>query len=109
PDGTELRIGESKAKVLSQVADVSLASPLGVGENVFTVNVDRPANGRDEKVSLIVKIGYRIRPDLSGLDSDHPVLRILVDGAPLAKMVIDGKPLDLGTDGKGNYDIDITS
>jgi hypothetical protein len=109
PDGTELRIGDAKSKVVSQSADIALASPLGVGENVFTVDVDRPANARDEKVSLIVKIGYRIRPDLSGLDSDRPVLRILVDGAPLAKMVIDGKPLDLGADGKGAYDIDITS
>lgn len=109
PDGTELRIGDAKAKVTSQGADIALAHPLGVGENVFTVDVDRPASGRDEKVSLIVKIGYRIRPDLSGLDSDRPVLRILVDGAPLAKMVIDGKPLDLGQDGKGSYDIDITS
>jgi hypothetical protein len=34
PDGTELRIGESKSKVTSQGADISLASPLGVGENV---------------------------------------------------------------------------
>jgi hypothetical protein len=109
PDGTELRIGDAKAKVASQAADIALAAPLGVGENVFTVDVDRPANARDEKVSLIVKIGYRIRPDLSGLDSDRPVLRILVDGAPLAKMVIDGKPLDLGQDGRGSYDIDITS
>ncbi len=109
PDGTELRIGDAKAPVSSQIADVSLAKPLTVGENVFSVDVDRPANGRDEKVSLIVKIGYRIRPDLSGLDGEHPVLRIAVDGAPLAKMVIDGKPLDLGPDGKANYDIDVTA
>jgi hypothetical protein len=108
-DGTELRIGDAKATVSNQVADIPLAKPLTVGENVFSVDVDRPANGRDEKVSLIVKIGYRIRPDLSGLDAEHPVLRIAVDGAPLAKMVIDGKPLDLGPDGKGKYEIDVTA
>src|SRR5262249_9730674 len=39
----------------------------------------------------------------------RPVLRILVDGVPLAKMVIDGKPLDLGPDGKGKYEIDVTA
>jgi len=109
PDDTELRIGETKAKVTGQVADLPLATPLAVGENRFTVHVDRPANGRDEKVALIVKIGYRIRPDLSGLEEGRPVLRILVDGAPLAKMVIDGKPLDLGPDGKGKYEIDVTA
>jgi hypothetical protein len=109
PDGTELRVGQASAKVTGQVADLVLAAPLNVGENVFTVDVDRPAKGRDEKVALVVKIGYRIRPDLSALESDRPALRILVDGAPLAKMVIDGKPFDLGPDGKGKYDIDVTA
>jgi hypothetical protein len=109
PDGTELGVGKAKAKVTSQVADITLAAPLNVGENFFTVDLDRPENGRDEKIALVVKIGYRIRPDLSALDSDRPALRILVDGAPLAKMVIDGKPFDLGPDGKGKYDLDVTA
>jgi len=109
PDGTELRIGEAKAKVMGQTVDLALANPLGVGENVFTVDVDRPANGRDEKVSLVVKIGYRIRPDLAALEAERPLLRIAVEGAPLAKIAIDGKLLDLGPDGKATYDIDISA
>jgi hypothetical protein len=109
PDGTEVRAGESKAKVTAHAADLILPTPLKVGENLFTVAVDRPASGRDENVSLIVQIGYRIRPDLSALDSERPVLRIAIEGAPLATMTIDGKPLALGADGKGQYDLDVTS
>ena len=110
PDGTQLRIGEGSPVVVSaQTADLPLATPLQVGSNLFNVDIDRPANGRDEKVSLVVKIGYRIRPDLSLLDTEHPLLRVAVDGTPGATVEVDGKPLTLGTDGKGAYDVDITS
>jgi hypothetical protein len=108
PDGTEVRAGESKAQVTGHAADLILASPLKVGENMFSVAVDRPGSGRDESVSLIVQIGYRIRPDLAALDSDRPQLRIAIEGAPLASMIIDGKTLALGADGKGQYDVDVT-
>jgi hypothetical protein len=107
PDGTQLRMGETKATVTSQVADLPLITPLRVGENKFAVDVDRPT-GRDEKVTLVVKIGYRIRPDLSTLEADRPLLRVAIEGAPGAAMVVDGKPLILGPDGNGNYDLDVT-
>jgi hypothetical protein len=109
PDGTEVRAGDSKAQITGRVADLVLTSPLKVGENLFSVAVDRPGSGRDETVSLIVQIGYRIRPDLSALDSDKPQLRIAIEGAPGASMAIDGKTLTLGNDGKGQYDIDVTN
>jgi hypothetical protein len=109
PDGTEVRAGEAKAQVTARSADLVLASPLKVGENLFSVAIDRPANGRDETVSLIVQIGYRIRPDLSALDSERPMLRIAIEGAPMASMTIDGKPLTLGTDGKGFHEVDVTT
>jgi hypothetical protein len=109
PDDTELRIGETKAKVAGQVADLPLAAPLAVGENVFTVDVNRPGNGRNEKVSLIVRIGYRIRPISSGLEEDRPGCASSSMERRSREMVIDGKPLDLGPDGKGKYDIDVTA
>jgi hypothetical protein len=109
PDGTEVRAGDSKAQVTAHAADLVLTSTLKVGENLFSVAIDRPGSGRDETVSLIVQIGYRIRPDLSALDSDRPLLRIAIEGAPLASMQIDGKTLTLGSDGKGQYDVDVTS
>ena len=108
PDGTEIRAGDSKAQVAAHAADLILTNSLKVGENLFSVTVDRPGSGRDESVSLIVQIGYRIRPDLAALDSDRPQLRIAIEGAPMASMMIDGKPLALGADGKGQYDVDVT-
>jgi hypothetical protein len=108
PDGTELRIGEAKGKIAATAVDLALSSPLKVGSNTFAVDIDRPANGRDEKVSLVVKIGYRIRPDLSLLGGERAILRVAIEGAPGATMTVDGKPLTLGSDGKGSYDVDIT-
>jgi hypothetical protein len=109
PDGTELRIGEVKGKIASNTVDLALPAPLKVGSNTFAVDIDRPANGRDEKVSLVVKIGYRIRPDLSQLGGERAILRVAIEGAPGASMTIDTKPLVLGSDGRGSYDVDITS
>jgi hypothetical protein len=109
PDGTELRLGDVKGKISATTADLPLASPLKVGANTFSVDIDRPANGRDEKVSLVVKIGYRIRPDLSALGGDRPLLRVTVEGAPGASMTVDGKPLVLGADGTGSYDVDVSA
>jgi hypothetical protein len=108
PDGTELRSAGAQAKVVRETADLQLSTPLRVGDNQFDVDIDRPANGRDERVALVVKIGYRIRPDLSMLDSDHPALRVAIDGLSGAVVTIDGKSLVLGPDGKGVYDLDVT-
>jgi hypothetical protein len=108
PDGTELRIGDAKGKIAASAVDLALATPLKVGANTFAVDIDRPTNGRDEKVSLVVKIGYRIRPDLSLLGGERSILRVAIEGAPGASMTVDGKALVLASDGKGNYDVDIT-
>jgi hypothetical protein len=109
PDGTVLRIGTTRATVATESADLPLATPLKVGDNVFSVDVDRPSNGRDETVPLVVKIGYRIRPDPSQLDSDLPKLRVVVDGAPLATVIMGGEKLALGPEGTANYDVDVSS
>ena len=63
PDGTELRIGETKAKIAANASTLRSPRLSMSGATLFAVDIDRPANGRDEKVSLVVKIGYRIRPD----------------------------------------------
>ncbi|HEY3595732.1 MAG TPA: hypothetical protein VGL13_17720 [Polyangiaceae bacterium] len=109
PDGTVLRIGTTRATVAAESADVPLATPLKVGDNVFNVDVDRPANGRDETVPLVVKIGYRIRPDPSQLDNDQPKLRVVVDGAPGGTVTMGGAPLLLGAEGSANYDVDVSA
>jgi len=96
------------ARVVDEIADLQLTAPLRVGDNAFDIDVERPAGGRQERVSLVVKIGYRIRPDVSRLDSDHPALRVAIDGVGGAIVTVEGKPLALGADGKGVYDIDIT-
>jgi hypothetical protein len=109
PDGTVLRVGTTRATVAAESAELPLASPLKVGDNVFMVDVDRPGDGRDETVPLVVKIGYRIRPDSSQLDSEQPKLRVIVEGAPFANVTMGGDKLALGPEGSANYDVDVST
>jgi hypothetical protein len=109
PDETSLRIEGATAIVRDKGADLPLATPLRVGENRFDFDIDRPTNGRDERVALAVQIAYRIRPDLSLLDADRPLLRVAVEATPGSNVTVDGKAIALGADGRGNYDLDVTS
>ena len=63
---------------------------------ISSKSINRPGSGRDERVGLVVKIGYRIRPDLSLIDSNHPALRVAIDGLSGAVVTVEGKCLVLG-------------
>ena len=108
-DGTQIRIESSSAVVSKQTADLTLASPLAVGDNRFVVDVDRPGVGRRERVKLLVQIAYRIRPDVSRLEGEHPTLRIAVEAPHGTSVLVDGKQAALGPDGRGSQDIDLTA
>jgi hypothetical protein len=109
PDGTVVEIGGVKGTVRAGVAEISLAKPLAVGENRFSVQIDRPGAGRDETVGLVVPIAYRVYPDLSALGAARPMLQIAVEAAPGTAATVDGKPVTLGADGKGVFPIDLTA
>jgi hypothetical protein len=108
-DGTQAKIDGVVATFAHGAVDVPLAHPLGVGENHLTVVIDRPGNGRDESVPLVVPVAYRVRPDLSALDASPPSLRIAVEAQPGASVAIDGKPLALGADGHASYAFDVSA
>lgn len=109
PDGTTFAIAGASGVVKDRVADVTLPSPLLVGDNKFVIRIDRPGTGRDEDVKLVVPISYRIRPDLSGLAGNEPSVRIVVEATRDTKVTVDGKPVALGVDGKGSHPIDVAS
>ncbi|HQP39487.1 MAG TPA: hypothetical protein PLI95_30095, partial [Polyangiaceae bacterium] len=109
PDGTTFAIAGASGVVKDRVADVTLPSPLLVGDNKFVIRIDRPGTGRDEDVKLVVPISYRIRPDLSGLAGNEPSVKIVVEATRDTKVTVDGKPVALGADGKGSHAIDVAS
>jgi hypothetical protein len=108
-DGAVLRIGNASGVVAKHVADIALPTPLKVGKNQFSVDVDRGGKGRREQVGLLVQIGYRLNPDVSHLEGEHPTLSIKIDAVAGASVLIDGKPTVIGPDGRGSYDIDLTA
>jgi hypothetical protein len=104
-----LRIDQNEAKVSSTSADIQLNKPLVVGDNKFSVVIDRPNSGRDETVALTIPIAYRIRPDLSALSASPPSIKVLVEAEPGSTVTIDTNAVAIAPDGKGSVSIDVTS
>ncbi len=108
PDGTKISLGDAAAVVAAHKAQIPLVAPLALGENRLKVAVDRPANGRDETVGLSVQVGYRLRPDLSMLNSDKPTLHIALEGLEGTEITLDGKLFKLA-DGPKAHAIDVSA
>ena len=107
PDGTRLSIAGAAATVSGAVALVPLPAALSVGENRLKVEIDRPANGRDETVGVMVHVAYRIRPDLAALQAERPAFQITVEASSGTTVTIDGQKLPLAA-GRGVSSIDVS-
>lgn len=99
PEGTKLKVGESEASVSRWRATLPLETPLPVGDSTLKVSIDRPGSGRDETVSLPVRVAYRIRPDLTTLEGDNPHLLLVVEAMKGSKVELEGEPIPLRDDG----------
>jgi hypothetical protein len=106
PDGTTVSIEAASATVTGGVALIPLPAALSVGPNRFKVSIDRPGNGRDETVSVVVHVAYRIRPDLAALQAERPAFQIVAEAASGTTVTIDGRPVPLAS-GRGVESIDV--
>ncbi|MBL8739918.1 MAG: hypothetical protein JNK04_02455, partial [Myxococcales bacterium] len=95
PDGTLLTVRDAEAKIAGGKATVPLLAPLAIGDTALTIRVDRPGSGRDEDVSLKVRVAYRIRPDLTTLEADRPSLQIVIEAMEGATVSLDGEDVPL--------------
>lgn len=105
-DGTTAAVQGVKGTFASGEAEVVLPKPLHVGANALTVRIDRPGMGRDEDVSLLVPVAYRVRADVSPMNGPRPAIVIRVEALPGSHVVVDGKPVELGPGGTGELTID---
>jgi hypothetical protein len=87
-------------------ADLALPEPLRVGENTLPLVIDRPGMGRDETVKLVVPVAYRVRADVSTMESARPSITIRVEARPGTDVRVDGKPVSLDASGMGAYAVD---
>lgn len=109
PDGTILTVDGARGTTTGGVAIVPLARALAVGDNRFSVQINRPGGGRDESVGLVMPIAYRVRPNLALLQEGKPSFSIDVEAAPGASITIDGAGVVLGADGKGSVTVDVAA
>ena len=108
PDGTIMTVKGATGKTTSNVADVTLQEPLKVGDNEFTVEIDRPNSGRDESVELHVPVAFRVRPDLAGLQSQPPTFHVEVQATQGSNVLVDGTSLKLDEQGMARYPVDVS-
>jgi hypothetical protein len=108
-DGTTASLDGAKATFTNKEADLDLKTPLKVGDNPFTIEIDRPSTGRDETIKAIVPVAYRVRADLPDIASDPPVITVRVEALPGTDVRVDGKPVALDVRGTGTFAIDISS
>lgn len=109
PDGTRIRAGDTEQVVQDRRAEIPLSKPLGVGRNELELSIDRPGSGRDETVSVVIPVSYRIRPQLSSLALSRPAITIEVQAQPGASVTIDGASVGIGADGTGRTSIDVSN
>jgi hypothetical protein len=107
-DGTVVDLAGSSATFHGAEADLPLKAPLHVGDNPLALHVDRPGMGRDETVSVVVPVSFRIRADLATLGAPRPTITVRVEATPGTQVQVDGQPVSLDANGHGAHAIDIS-
>ncbi len=106
PDGTTATLASAKATFAGGQADLPVATPLHLGENDFSLQVDRPGMGRDETMNFVVPVSYRVRADVTTMSAPRPAITIRVEARPGTDVKVDGKPVALDANGAGAYVVD---
>ena len=105
-DGTIVSVGSIKATFTAGETDLPLAAPLHVGDNNLSLAIDRPGMGRDETVKLVVPVAYRVRADVSTMETSHPSITVRVEAPVDTEVRVDDKPVQLDASGMGTYLLD---
>jgi hypothetical protein len=108
-DGTVVKLDGAKGAFKAKEADLTLAAPLKVGDNAITLHLERPGRSRDEEVTAVVPIAYRVKADLTGLAGAHPTIVVRVEATPGTDVRVEDKPVTLDANGQGSYAIDVAS
>lgn len=105
-DGTVVSIGSIKSTFTAGETDLPLAAPLHVGDNNLSLAIDRPGMGRDETVKLVVPVAYRVRADVTTMETNHPSITVRVEAPVDTEVRVDDKPVQLDASGMGTYLLD---
>ncbi|HXX69991.1 MAG TPA: hypothetical protein VEK07_22620 [Polyangiaceae bacterium] len=108
-DGTTAGVEGVQATFVSGEAEVTLPEPLHVGANPLSLRIDRPGIGRDEVVSVIVPVAYRISADVSPMSNPRAEIVVHVEALAGSEVTVDGKHVVLEPSGVGELAIDESS
>lgn len=105
PDGSRVRYAGQEMPLAAGQARFPLAANiLQVGDNEIVVDVITP-DGATEQQSVVLSLDYRVRPDLTGLEADPPVLAIVVNALPGSTVMVDDEPLLIDATGHGRKEV----
>jgi hypothetical protein len=107
-DNVRFDLAGAKSQVRNHVARLPLRTPLKIGLNEVTVSITR-GTARPEAVQLRVPVDFRITGDKSGLDENPTKLRLGIARTPSVDFQVNHQPVQFGPDGKGVYELDISS
>jgi hypothetical protein len=105
-DGTSVTFDGASSTFAGGSSDLPLAQALHVGDNALTLKIDRPGFGRDEALSLVVPVAYRVRADVTPMNGPRPSISIHVEALAGSDVRIDGNAVTLDANGIGSYAID---
>lgn len=109
PDGTRIALGKASTTLKGKRGALALPAPLKIGDNKLQLLLTRPEEKKSTEVSLTVPVQYRVHADTSTLADAKPRLRVLVDTLPKSLVTVAGVAVELGSDGKGYHDVDISA
>ncbi len=108
-DGTTASLGGAKSTFAAHETDLDLATPLKLGDNPVEIALDRPGVGRDESVSAVVPVSYRVRADLADIGADPPVIDVRVEAVTGTKVRVEGADVALDAQGHGTHVVSLAA
>jgi len=107
PD-TEFRVGETRAALSNGRGQLTLPTPLPLGDNRLELSLVRRGERRGSPVSVTVPVFFRLRAELGRLTSDPPAVVLMIDALSGTRVTVDGKPVALDARGHAELTIDVT-
>ena len=102
--GTKVRFGGEERPLEAGRAEFPLeATDLRLGDNELQIGVVAP-DGSVDQVTVLLSLRFRVRADLSALEQDPPVLRVVVDAVPGADITLDEQAVALDATGHATQD-----
>ena len=105
-NGTVATIDNARATFSAGECELTLPSPLELGDNALRLALFRNGSSRAEAIKLVVSLSYRIHVDLSTMQGEKPAITVRVKARPATAVRIADSVVALDASGNGAYSLD---